>query len=127
MLCCVSLVPLALLPPREVLVPQPNLRTSLTPRPLVEQALMQLLRETARQRGSLVHLGGEGDAFPDVVLAHPRHPRPLWVLTLLATLSQPTPAQQAWLEALAHSTVVEALVVRPGDYRELIERLGTRR
>jgi hypothetical protein len=113
------------------------------PRPVIEQALLQLVCTDARHRGYLVHvcswtpaagaateagdLGEDVEAFPDVLLAHPVRRAPLWALTLRTSLRQPTPEQEAWMQALARSTSVEALLVRPGDYRELVERLGGRR
>jgi hypothetical protein len=98
-------------------------------RPLVEQALLKIVSDAAERQGYLIAPPASDVAagFPDLLLAHPQRPRPLWALWVLASGHELNHTQQAWMQAMVHSTVVEALLVRPGDYRELVELLGGRR
>jgi len=65
--------------------------------------------------------------FPDLILAHRDAHRqrgwPIWAVELKTDTGEVTPAQAAWLEALAHSRNVVTDVWRPRDWDTIVARL----
>ena len=62
---------------------------------------------------------GDGAGFPDLILVRARR---LLALELKSDKGRATPAQIEWLADLAHAGV-EAHVIRPGDWDQLVELL----
>ena len=61
--------------------------------------------------------------FPDLIAVHQDPGHDLLALELKTDVGQVTPAQQAWLTALAGCTGVVAEVWRPRDLESIVERL----
>lgn len=59
--------------------------------------------------------------FPDMVLTRPGDP--VLYVEIKLDGKQPTPAQQAWLEALAQATGTEVYCWRPSDWTAIAARL----
>lgn len=56
----------------------------------------------------------------------PGEPSTLHMLELKTETGQLTPAQRRWMEALQRVTRVDARVLRPGEWLEIVERLRNR-
>ena len=108
------------------------LRRDAGPAPVSEKAFMAAVIRLARQHQWLVYHTWSSkrspEGFPDLVLAHPDHRRdtPLIVAELKREDGQCTPAQVAWLSALAGCTGVVAEVWRPAQLQDIVERLRAR-
>jgi hypothetical protein len=61
--------------------------------------------------------------FPDLIAVHHLAGRPLLAVELKTDVGQVTPAQQAWLTALAGCTGVVAEVWRPSSLERIIQQL----
>lgn len=61
--------------------------------------------------------------FPDLILCHKDPGHVCYAVELKTDVGQVTPAQQAWLTALAGCTGVVAEIWRPSDMAAMIERL----
>ena len=61
--------------------------------------------------------------FPDLILCHKDPGHVCYAVELKINTGQVTPAQQAWLEALAGCTGVVSAVWRPKDLSSIIEQL----
>jgi hypothetical protein len=95
---------------------------------LSEAAFMAAVVRLARAHGwtfayhtyrSTKSLGG----FPDLILCHQEPGHVCYAIELKTDTGQVTPAQAAWLEALAGCTGVVAECWRPRDLQEIVERL----
>ena len=95
-------------------------------RPLVsEKAFQAAVLRVARENQWLAYHTFDSrrspSGFPDVVLA--RAGSPLYAVELKINMGQVTPAQQAWLTALAGCTGVVSECWRPKDIQEIADRL----
>jgi hypothetical protein len=97
--------------------------------PVPEKVFQAAVLRLAKQYGWMCYFTWSSkrspEGFPDLVLAHPDPARdtPLIVAELKREGGQCTPAQVAWLAALASCTGVEAEVWRPAMLQEIAARL----
>ena len=95
------------------------------PAPVSEATFMAAVVRLARQYGWMAYHTHNSkrspEGFPDLVLA--RAGSPLYAVELKINTGQVTPAQAAWLEALAGCTGVVAEIWRPSGWEEIVERL----
>jgi hypothetical protein len=92
---------------------------------LSEKAFMAAVVRLAREHGYMVYHTWNSkkspEGFPDLVCA--RAGSPLLAIETKTDAGQVTPAQAAWLEALAGCTGVVSEVWRPSMLSEVVERL----
>lgn len=95
------------------------------PPDISEKTLQATVARLARQHNYLYYHTFDSrrspSGFVDCVLAKPG--APLLCLELKTATGQVTPAQQAWLAALAQCTAVHAQVIRPADLEALVTLL----
>jgi len=99
---------------------------------LSERAFMQAVLRLAKDAGWTFAYHTHNSrrspvGFPDLILAHRNalHERgwPIWAVELKTDTGEVTPAQQAWLDALAGSRNVVSAVWRPSMWEEIVEQL----
>ena len=99
------------------------------PTPVSERAFQAAVVRLAKQYGWLHYFTWSSkrspEGFPDLVLAHPdpRRDTPLIVAELKREDGQCTPAQAAWLAALAGCSGVVAEVWRPSMLEAIVAQL----
>jgi len=91
---------------------------------LPEKTMLERLRQLARQAGLLCYhtwrSKRSAEGFPDLLIVETRTvPPTLYCLELKTATGAVTPAQEAWLAALAQVPGVEARLVRPQDLAEV--------
>ena len=95
-----------------------------TPRPVVEEAVLHIIRDEAQQHGYVIYPPASG--FADLLLSHQSPLKPTLAVWVLGSVREPTRAQRHWLQAL-ESHRVAPMLVRPSDYQDLLALLGGRR
>jgi hypothetical protein len=99
------------------------------PAPISEKAFMTAVLRLAKQYGWMSYFTWSSkrspEGFPDLVLAHPSPERdtPIIVAELKTDTGQCTPAQVAWLAALAGASGVVSEIWRPADLDAIVQRL----
>ena len=88
-----------------------------------QAAVMQLARQYGWMCWHAYSARKSVPGWPDLAMAHPAGGRPLICAELKREDGQVTPAQQAWLDALAGCTGVVAEVWRPADLERIVQRL----
>lgn len=95
------------------------------PAPVSEAAFMSAVVRLARQQHYLVYHTWSSkrspEGFPDLICA--RAGSPLLAIEVKTDTGHVTPAQAAWLEALAGCTGVVSEVWRPSALDEIVQRL----
>ena len=99
--------------------------------PVTEKAFMGAIITTARREGFLAfhtyRSTKSAEGFPDLILAPGpaivQAGHPMYAIECKTDDGQVTPAQQAWLTALAGCTGVVAEIWRPAQLQEIVERL----
>ena len=95
------------------------------PAPMAEAVFQAAVIRLAKQAGYLVHFTKDSrrspEGYPDLTLA--KAGQPLYVCELKREDGQVTPAQQAWLTALAGCTGVVSEVWRPSALEEICRKL----
>ena len=99
--------------------------------PVTEKVFLGTIARLAKQHGWLFYhtyrSTKSAEGFPDLVLAPGptiiAAGHPCYAIECKTDTGQVTPAQQAWLEALAGCTGVVAEVWRPSDLETIVQRL----
>jgi hypothetical protein len=102
--------------------------TTATPPALSEEAWQLAIMRLLHQHGYAYcyhtwNSRRSPSGFPDLIAVHHLAGRKLLAIELKTDVGQVTPAQQAWLEALAGCTGVVAEVWRPAQLSAIVERL----
>jgi hypothetical protein len=100
------------------------------PVPISEQAWQRTVQRLLDQHGFAYRYHTwnsrrSPSGFPDLIAVHHLAGRPLLAIELKTDVGQVTPAQQAWLTALAGCTGVVAEIWRPANLEEIAARLRT--
>lgn len=99
------------------------------PAPVSEQAFMQAVVRIAKAAGytyayHTYRSTRSPSGFPDLILCHKDPGHVCYAIETKTDTGQVTPAQQAWLEALAGCTGVVAEVWRPANLEEICRKLA---